>query len=96
MTGRDPGLQPERTALAWQRTALSAAVVSLLLVRAGVTGDAPLEIAAGILTAVVVVPAAVPEPDPPATTASRRRILAVACAVGGAGLLLAVQILALS
>lgn len=38
----DPGLQPERTALAWQRTGLTAAAASLVGFRDGaVTGDVP-------------------------------------------------------
>ena len=36
----DPGLQPERTALAWQRTGLSAAAAALVAFRDGVvTGN---------------------------------------------------------
>jgi len=38
---RDPGLQPERTALAWRRTALAMLVNGGLLVRAAVESHAP-------------------------------------------------------
>ncbi|PWC02917.1 DUF202 domain-containing protein [Agromyces badenianii] len=45
----DPALQPERTALAWSRTALTIAINALLSMRAGfVAGDAGL-IAVGAL-----------------------------------------------
>ena len=39
---RDPGLQPERTSLAWGRTALAMGANGLLLLRSGIVGQQPL------------------------------------------------------
>ncbi|MFJ1704466.1 DUF202 domain-containing protein [Kitasatospora sp. NPDC088346] len=40
-TGRDPGLQPERTLLAWGRTALLLTVDALLILRTGLISRQP-------------------------------------------------------
>ncbi|WP_328339357.1 DUF202 domain-containing protein [Micromonospora sp. NBC_00421] len=46
--GGDPGLQPERTGLAWRRTALAFTVVTVLAVRLALTGDTPGALLAGV------------------------------------------------
>ncbi|MFI5720367.1 DUF202 domain-containing protein [Nocardia sp. NPDC051750] len=48
-----PGLQPERTALAWRRTLLAATVVFVLLIRSAVVSPSPTTLA-GLGAALVV------------------------------------------
>ena len=53
---RDPGLQPERTVLAWRRTALALLVNGALVLRAAVQGESPtLAIAAALVLAAAAV-----------------------------------------
>lgn len=45
----DPGLQPERTALAWQRTGLASCLASLVALRDGIAATAPAVTAFAVL-----------------------------------------------
>ena len=49
----DPGLQPERTSLAWRRTGLAAATASTAMVRIAVVRDSP--VVAALCAGLVVV-----------------------------------------
>ncbi len=79
LTARDPGLQAERTALSWHRTALSALVTAVLVLRGSLTGRASLAGAAGVCLAAA------------ALAAARHRPPALACTTSLAGLLLALD-----
>ncbi|MGQ3663788.1 DUF202 domain-containing protein [Citrobacter braakii] len=50
---RDPGLQPERTAMSWHRTAFSALVLALLTTRTGFSQEDTVLVAMGSLSTLI-------------------------------------------
>ncbi|QDW63907.1 DUF202 domain-containing protein [Oerskovia sp. KBS0722] len=61
---RDPGLQPERTALAWQRTVLGVVIGSVLLAAVNLrVGQPVLSVLAGALAVATLVPTVLRPPS---------------------------------
>jgi len=101
----DPGLQPQRTTLAWNRTALAVLVNALLMLRLGEQSGQPATIALGIvlLAAAAAVTAggwwrrkalersAAPEAPPAWLLASLVAMVWLACVAGAASILAAVS-----
>lgn len=52
MSHADPGLQPQRTALAWSRTGLAVLVNALVVLRSGAQSGQPFILALGLLLVV--------------------------------------------
>lgn len=103
MNPRDPGVQPERTALAWGRTGLAVTVNALLVLRAGLLTSHPFLVALSFMLLLAALGAIVcgawrsrllsggkvTSAPPPALMAATVMVAWVTCAAGLASLVLA-------
>lgn len=89
---RDPGLQPERTALAWQRTGISTLLVAGAAALAAAHRGRPLVLVAALAALALCAATAVPplRPGGPPYTRLLRACVATA-ALAAVGVLLAVS-----
>jgi uncharacterized membrane protein YidH (DUF202 family) len=90
---RDPGLQPERTALAWQRTSLSAGVVAVLLLRTAVIRGSAFGLAAAACALAMVITAWLMGRRLGARHAPRPVLVAMVAAACTTGALVTVELL---
>jgi Domain of unknown function (DUF202) len=71
---RDPGLQPERTTLSWQRTGVATLLAGAAAAAAAVRRGGPLVVGAALLALALAALTAVPPQSPPASPRRRRPV----------------------